>query len=286
MDLTRVLQSTATVLSHTFRVGEDPTDSSTTPTVTVKRLDGTAVTSGNATHGATGVYTFTLPAQANLDTFTVDWAGTVAGLATTARDFVEVCGGFLFELSDARSAPPPLSADTYPTAMLADKRTVVERECETICRQGFVPRFMRAALSGQGTAFLPTPAWFRPLRKVRAVIIAGVAMSPADVAAIGLAAGMLVRPGGAIWPAGFGNILVEWEYGLDFPPPDLADVNILRLRSLLTPTNTKVPFNALSFTAQDGGTYRLSTPNRDRTGVPQVDAVYERYGRQRGAVFA
>src|SRR5438309_7074260 len=99
--LTRVARTATAVLSHTFVVGEVATDSTTTVTVTIERLDGTTVASGNATSAGvgTGTYTFTLPSQAQLDALTVDWAATIVGAAVTERDHVEICGGFLFTLA-------------------------------------------------------------------------------------------------------------------------------------------------------------------------------------------
>ena len=63
MSLIRVITSAPATLTHVFAVDEVPTDAAGTVTVAATRLDGTAVSSGNAGHGDPGVYTYALPAQ-------------------------------------------------------------------------------------------------------------------------------------------------------------------------------------------------------------------------------
>lgn len=288
MSLVRVLRTAQVTLTHVFYVDETPTDASGGVTATLKRLDGTVVNTAAAGHPATGTYTYTVPGQAQVDSLTVDWEGTVAGAAVSVRDYVEIVGGFLFGLAEARAAPPPLDAVKYPSQTLATKRILVEQECERICRTAFVPRFMRVAIPGTGRSELLTP--HADLRALRAVRSDGTALTAPEVAAIGVSSsGILVRPGGNVWPwadAIVGsltpNVVLEYEHGLNQPPEEVRDAAIVRLRSRLTSTDTGVPYNAISFTAAEGGTYRLSTPSRERTGIPDVDAVYGRYGQDLG----
>jgi hypothetical protein len=286
VELIRVLRTAQVTLSHTFEVDEVPTDAAGAVTVTVARLDGTVVSTGAATHGATGVYTYVLPAQAQLDTLTVDWSGSVGGATVVVRDYVEIVGGFLFGLKQARDMRPPLSPTKYTTAELARTRVEVEQECERICQQAFVPRFHRVALSGTGTSTLATP--HANLRVLRGVKVSGVAMSGPELAAVGVSpSGVLtlnpsVMSGAGSWPVGVANIVVEYEYGWDMPPLEISDKAIIRLRSLLTAGDTSVPYRAISFTVSDGGTYRLSTPSKERTGIPDVDATYDRYALDLG----
>lgn len=277
MSLIRILVTTEVTLTHTFYVDETPTDASGSVTVTVKRLDGTTVTSGTATHpGPAGVYTFIIPEQATVDSLTVDWSGTLAGAVVSVRDHVEVVGGFLFGLVEARAAHPSLASTTdYPSSLLAKKRLEVEQECERICRRAFVPRFNRVTLSGDGTSWLATPD--SELRAIRAVSVDGTVWSAPEVAALDFTDFSIQRPNGATWPAGTGNIVVEYEHGLDYPPSGLSGAAILRLRSLIAQPMSGVPDRATSFTMTEGGTFRLSMPGKDRTGIPDVDAIYERY---------
>jgi hypothetical protein len=283
MSRVRILATTLVTLSHTFTADELPTDAAGAVTATVKRLDATAVASGTASHDGVGIYSYPVT-RAVLDTLTVDWSGTVGGSAVTVRDIVEVCGGFLFGLAEARDELK-LSLAAWPTAKLAAKRLEVEQECERICRQAFVPRFAREALSGNGTEWLATSNTM--LRTLRAVTVDGVVWSAPDVAALGLSdSGTLTRPGGMTWPSGVRNVVVEYEHGLDTPPTEISDAGILRLRSMLSRPKSGIPDRTASYTDPAGGVYRLSLPTRDTTGIPDVDGPYLRYTRARRAVVA
>src|SRR6266542_4321437 len=111
MSLVRVLRTTQVVLSHTFYVDETATSATGSVTYSIKRLDGTVVTSGTAAGPiTTGVYTVTVPAQATLDVLTVDWTGVVAFATVTARDIVEFVGGFIFGLAEVRALTPVLDS--------------------------------------------------------------------------------------------------------------------------------------------------------------------------------
>lgn len=287
MSMIRVLRTAAVALTHTFYVDETATDASVGVAVVVTRLDGTAVSSGAATHpGPAGQYSYTVPGQANLDTLTVTWTATsIGGAVVTATDTVEVVGGYLFNLAEARASDPSLtSTSTYPTAMLADKRLEVEEECEKICRQAFVPRFYRETLSGTGTDRLGLK-WMM-LRRLRAVTVSGVAWSAPDVAAVPPAEnGIARRPGGAVWPEGVGNIVVEYEHGWDRPPERISAAAMLHLRYLCNQPRTGMPDRVSSYSVE-AGSFTVAPRDEKHTGHPDVDGVYQRYTRQRRAVFA
>jgi hypothetical protein len=218
-----------------------------------------------------------------VDTWTVDWSGSIAGATVTARDIVEIVGDFYFGIKEARDE---MQLGAVPTAAaIAQKRTEVEQEAERICQVGFVPRFERQKINGSGTPLLGTRRRF--VRAVRAVTIGGVALDAPTVAALTFTDdGIITRPGGALWTAGAGNVIAEYEFGYDYPPEEIRTAAKLRLRSMLGRTSTGVPDRALSFITAEGGTYRVSTPARQKTGIPDVDGVYERYYRPHRAVFA
>jgi hypothetical protein len=272
MSLVRVLLGTGLVVRHTFYVDETPTDATGSVTWTLARLDGTSVGSGSATHpGPAGVYEVSIGAQAQLDALVLTWSATVAAVPVVSTDVIEVVGGYLFGLAEARALPPALSLTKYPTATLAAKRTGVEVECEEICGQAFVPRFGRVALSATGTnpwVVLPRTN----IRAIRSIKVGGTTVTGYDFTPHGT-----VYSGGAAWTWGRGNIIVEFEYGMAYPPVDLAEAAMLRLRTRLTLTDSGVPQNALSFSIGDGGVYRLATPSAQATGVPDVDGAYARY---------
>lgn len=294
MALVRVLRTSAATLTHTFYVDETPTDTSAPPTMSVARLDGTVVATGTASHGATGVYTWVLPggpaapasATWQLDTLIVSWTGTLGGALITVTDDVEVCGGFYFGLAEARASDTSLADPVkYTTAMLAQKRIQVEQEAEKIMRRAWVPRFARHLLDGTGTADLRT--YDQDLRVLRAVSLSWVTGQPLTPLAgqplTGIVVkpdGVLTRPAGIPWPRGVGNVLVEYEYGPDSPPEEVRQAGMTRLRSRLNVNRSTIPDRVSSYTTSDGvtaNTFRLTQPGKWSTGIPEVDAVYQRW---------
>jgi hypothetical protein len=279
--LIRILKTTQVTPAHTITVDETLTDAGGAVTVTVKRLDGTAVTSGTATHGTTGVYSFVLPPSAVVDTWTVDWSGSVAGVTIVVRDYVEIVGDFLFGLPDVRTDMDIKASVTAAT--MAAKRTEVEQTCEKICRKAWVPRFKRYLLDGSGTTDLIVPDMY--VRTVRAVSTAdryGLALTALDAGSLAAVAplpeGVLARDDGGIWPPGRRNVLVEYEHGLDMPPEEIRSNSKLHFRSIVNRPKSGVPERALSYTTPDGGIYRMTLPGQDTTGIPDVDAAYARNG--------
>jgi hypothetical protein len=298
--VTRVARSAPATLTHTFVVGETPTDAAGSVTVAITDAGGNAVASGTAAHGTAGVYTYAMAGQAALARYTVTWTGTFSGSALTETDYVEIVGGFFFNLADARASDPSLADDArYPTAALASSRQEVEDECEMICDRSFVPRYHRAVLDGSGSPdlLLTDYAWaadgrsVADVRTIRSATMAPkvgqafVALTAGQLASLTVTAdGMLRRVDGNIWTEGVQNIIVELEYGLDSPPSELVRAAMVRLRSRLAIPMSGIPDRATSFTsAVDGGTYRLDLPGPFKTGLPEVDGVYSRYSRRSGA---
>lgn len=292
---TRVAVTSAAVLTHRFELGETLTDSTTPVAVSVTDPSGTVVATGTATKAVTGVYTYALPPQAALTVLRVAWAATIDTAAVVEYDTVEVVGGFFFTLAEGRASDTSLAdRDKYPTDDLAEKRVLVEEECEAICDRAFVPRYGRVTLDGTGSADLvlahPDPdrsvAHVRAIRSVRMAAQTGgplVDFTTGQLAALLVRSdNTITRSDGALWAEGYGNVSIEFEYGLDAPPEQLRQAAMVRLRSLLNVNKTSVPDRALSFTAGDGGTYRLTMPGAYATGIPGVDAVYARYSRRSG----
>lgn len=298
--VTRVAKSAPATLTHTFVVGETPTSAAGAVTVTLTDANGTAVVTAAATlNPSAGVYTYAMAGQSQLARYSVAWTGTFSGSAVTETDYAEIVGGFLFDLATARGSDPSLGDDSkYPTAALASSRQEVEDELEMICDRAFVPRYRRAVLDGSGTpdVLLTDSLWSAAerspsdVRTIRAASIAPlvgqtfVALTALQLAALTVTAdGMLRRVDGNIWIEGVRNIVVEYEYGWDSPPSELVRAGLVRLRSRLAIPNSGIPDRATSFTAVDGGTYRLDMPGKYKTGLPEVDGVYWRYSRRSGS---
>lgn len=298
--LTRVAKSAPATLTHTFVVDETPTDAAAGVTVTITDANGTAVVTAAATvHGATGVYTYAMAGQALLARYSVAWTGTFSGSVVTETDYVEIVGGFFFNLADARGSDSSLT-DTvkFPIASLKSTRQEVEDEVEMICDRAFVPRYRRAVLDGSGSpdVLLTDFKWaaegrsaadVRTIRSATVAPLVGqtfVALTAGQLAALAVTAdGMLRRVDGAIWTEGVQNVIVEYEYGLPAPASELVRAALVRLRDRLSIPLTGISERASSFTAVDGGTYRLDMPGAFKTGLPMVDAVYSRYSRRSGA---
>jgi hypothetical protein len=285
----RVLQTSSVLLTHTFESDEAPTDASGPVTWQLYHADGTVVTgpngSGTAGHpGAPGFYTMTLVAPAAPDAWTLVWTGTFGGVPVSSVDVVDIVGGYIFGIAEAREALKATMGNksTYTTAMLVDKRIVVEQEAEDIAGGGvanfaFVPRFARVSLAGNDSTELGCP--HLPIRKLRSVSMFGTPFSAGQLATVSFGeAGVLSYLGGCLWGFGARNIIVEYEYGMDSPPLYVRDAAIRRLRQLASENSSMIPGNAIQWTTQDGGVYRLASPGVQSTGYLDIDAAYQRAG--------
>lgn len=272
--LHRVLVSTEVTLSHTFMANDAPVNpDSGGVTATVARLDGTPVTSVAATPGATGVFSFALPDVDDLDAYTLDWSGIFGGGSVTIRDYVEVVGGYLFGIDQARHYGSNLSTTTWPTPTLMDRRTSIEVQAERIAGVAFVPRFARIRLTGSDDSSLFLGV--RHLRRVRKVTYNGVTWPQAAVDAIPPSVSGVAELDGGTWPCWpRQGLIIELEHGMDYPPQDASEAGIVHMRSRLDLPSQNVPYRAISFQAGDGGFYRISQPTAERTGIPEVDAAY------------
>lgn len=297
---TRVPVTAPATLSHTFVVGEIPTDPSpATATVVITDATGaTIVPSTAANHGTAGVFTYSLPGQADLTDLTVAWSAVFSGSTVIETDYAAIVGRRYFTLADARGSDTSLaSPERYSLADLERGRLEVEDEVETICDRAFVPRYRRAVLDGTGgTEIMLTDAPWAELGRsagdIRRIASAtqasqyggtATALTPTQLAACYVtAANTLRRTDGNVWVKGYGNIVIEYEYGWSTPPSDLVHAMYTRLRDVLNREKTGVPDRATSYTVPDGGTYRIAQPEQYKTGIPSVDAAYARYSRRAG----
>jgi hypothetical protein len=283
--LTRVLNAWPATLSHVFASGETPIDPTGTPTCVITDANGDAVESPTASvvGDDSGRVTATMSPRPELALLTVTWTATVSGTSITEVDYVEIVGGYFFILSEGRAADASLAdVAKYPEADLLAARMDVEVECERICDRAFVPRYRREVLHGTGTTDLILS--YGDVRTIRRASIASrtggtfVDLSTTQLAALASTDDrVLRRTDGNAWTEGLENIVVEYEYGWDAPPSDLVFAAKTRLRSRLNLNRSGIPDRASSYTVEDGGTYRLSMPGAYQTGIPDVDAAYERW---------
>lgn len=288
----RILRGSSALLDVTLldQNGE-PADAAGVLTVQVDKADGTNVLpAGSPTTDPVGAGTYqrsvTAPQTAALDVLSAVWSD--AGDASTHRTLHEIVGGFYFSAAELRAFDDTLEDTTkYPTAKIQAVRREVEEECELITGTAWVPRYRRTRLSGKGIDSLLLPDWApRTIRSVRAYSDATTytAFTAAELAALDPAEhGEITRLDGAVWTMGTQNLVVEYEHGFDRPPADLRHAAMTRCRSRLNMEKSGVPDRATSYVPEGGGgTFSIAQPGRAgfETGIPEVDAVYKRYGEQ------
>ncbi len=272
-------------MTHTFQtdgVAADP--SPDTATVAITRADGTVlVASTPATEAGTGVVTYTLtPAQTTLlDTLTVTWTATFGGQPNAFVTTVEIVGGTLFTVAQAKAIQ---GMTTQTTAAITEARTLVETALEGALRYSLVPRYHEETFSGERNHAL----WSRaPLvgnvpgsnipfaTSIRSVSINGTALSsPTDV--LPHATGFYYSSG---WPSGYSNIVVRYDHGAKYLLPEATRVALILTKSWLGGQNRPIDDRAITFNATEGGTYSLAVPGRNGSsfGHPDVDVVVDRY---------
>lgn len=271
----RVVAGRSFTLLKTFYVDGVAADPTGSPTVTITRDDGTSVTAGTAVNETpVGQWSVTVASANNqtLDRLTVTWFAVVGGSTQEYTDAVEVAGGELFTLAQARTLSPLSNTTTYPTAAIVEARTMVESALEDACGVAFVPRYRRETVSGDGSQMLLlTPR----LRAIRSVSVDGVAMSAPALAAIkAQPSGVAYNP--AWWTGGIANLEIGYEHGHDYPPPRVSQAALLWCKNFLV----KGPIDdRMTSMSTDDGTFALSTPGMRgaMVGIPEVDAVISQY---------
>lgn len=281
----QILIGAAATLSYQFRDADgEPAAPTGTATIGIDKADGTeVVAAGTATGGATNApRTYSLAAQSELGLLTATWTDDNGG----RTQLVEIVGGYYFDVATVRARETALADETdYPNTVILRARREVEQQCELICGVSWVPRFRRTTVVGSGRQQQPLPD--AALRGVRSVTVDGTTWSQDQVASVVVGdgadptAGVATRSDGAVWPEG-AHIVIEYEHGYDRPPADLALAAILHLRHQINATETGVSDRATQLQSVDGGTILLATPGRFgfETGIPAVDAVYQRYSHR------
>jgi hypothetical protein len=291
MDVTgnrQILRGTGATISVTV------TDSDVTlfgsATLVVTAYDGTVVVPSTAATGTGGSYTYRLPATAtaNLDILTAAWTVIADGVAETVTTTVEVVGGYLFSIAEARVFDQKQLANTtaFPDAAIIAARANILDAFQDICNVGFVPRYTESFLSGysewhlrnHSDLFLPYPLP-RALRGIAFSYWSGAwveyditTLGPVELTPEGLLRGQLYTPYGE-----FGTMVrVRYEHGMDGPPAAIKKAALQILLYELIPSN--LPDRATSQVIGDT-TYRLTTADAKQRyyGIPSVDAILARY---------
>ncbi len=252
--------------------------------VSIEIFDGAGVAVHNATPSiTTGHLHYTVPAGvlAQLDTYRVEWSGTASAVGRTWITTLEAVGGLLCELADLRAFEPSLADKTrFPASLLRNARTQAEETIETNAMVAFVPRGRRIKGKGDGTGLMILPDV--AIREILAVKIDGVSLTASELAALSLEEwGAVNRAADAVWPAG-SVIEVHYAHGSDRPPAAVTRAAMVLTADRLS--SSAIPSRATS-QSTDLGVVRFTLAGRDGpTGIPDVDAVIEQYGRRRPIV--
>jgi hypothetical protein len=248
-------------------------------TVGITRADATVlVAAGTGTSGTgTSPRTFSLTTThtALLDRLTVTWTSSAKG---TLVSYVEIVGGFLFSLAEARAVSPLDSTTNYSTADLVDTRTAVEQALERACGCAFVPRYRIETLNGTGSPGFPLDQPF--VIRIRTVTVDTVPLLSPEIALLAFTPTGFVSSTSRLWTAGVNNITVGYEHGLQDPPGEIRRAALMLAKMWLVGRRNPIDDRAVTFNAgADGGTYSLAVPGRNGSsfGHPDIDVAVDRH---------
>lgn len=274
-----VLRNTGIQIRHTFYEDGVAIAADGSVTYTVVKADGTTLTSGTATHVASpsDYYKFDLAPQANLNLLTITWSGVFGGLTQSQTDQVEIVGGIYCTLAELRALPGLSNATTFPDATLLELRREFEDIAERWCGVAFVPRFARETYVAVNCPILLN----RP--QARTVLAASSTDSAGAVTTYTTTA-WRVSPVSMILTldAVYGDVTVEYEHGLDAPPPQIARASKIYVRNRALQDAKSVGRDVLRQVDENGFQIQFSTPDWDAgrpTGLLEVDAALNSVGR-------
>jgi hypothetical protein len=191
---------------------------------------------------------------------------------------VEVVGGFLFTIDQARATSPLGNTTQYPTQAIVDARTLAETTLEDLCGVAFVPRYARERVAGTGTNQL----LLRPrVSAVRSVTIDGTDYTQSQLDALVTDGNGVVYSPNDRWTAGYGNVTLTYEHGYDRVPPRVSQACLLLAKNWLV----KGPLDdRMTSMSTDDGTFSLLTPGirGSYVGIPEVDAVINEFSLRVG----
>lgn len=246
-----------------------------TVTVTVTREDGTALYTGAATTGtgaAARAYALTASDTAALDVLTLTWVSATRGTLTT---YVEVVGGFLFTIAEARNTPPLSNTTTYTTAEILTARVLAETALEDVCHVAFVPRYFRKRYDGSGGDDIVVMP--RPLT-VTSASVGDTALTAGELADLELYEDGRIYHASK-WTAGRRNVTVKGTHGYPYPPPraGLAALKLAKFWLVDTPIDERA-----TSVQNDGGTVQIfggSTRLQEAVfAIPEARVCVDLYG--------
>jgi len=289
-DLLQILKGTGARPRVTFYSNGVPSDlDSGVPVVTVTTPSGaTSNPTASKVAATTGIYEFTLGAQAECTYLTVTWAGPIGGVTETLTTYVEVVGGLLFTLADLRAfkvagSAPFESTTTWPDAKLHEVRASTLDEFTQILGFSPVPRFAREVVDGDGlwSVLLPHLKTHRLL----SVTVNGTAQQVSSYTL--RRSGVLEATTGYVasgtFAVGRQNVVAEYVHGEPKVMGDGGNVAMLRAAMRLDPG---ISSTASSVTTPDGVSYSFDPAGQvtrggtvRHFGVPVIDSWLNRWSQ-------
>lgn len=254
--------------------GETAADCASTPTLSVARGDGSAITTVPIVDDPTtgdGQYRAKLLAATHtdkLDALTLTWTGTADSLSQTYTQEVPVAGGTYASLASLRKVLDDPAV--FPASVIERVRSEFEDIAEEYTGCAYVPRAGVAKLVGDGTRTAVLPEMF--IRSVDSVVLDGTTLDPSvyewnDV-------GLVTLTNSSCFTAGK-SLVVTYTFGQDRPPAGLVNACKEFIRAQLLRARTNLPRNMLSVSTE-AGVERVATANWDTgnpTGWLNVDAA-------------
>ena len=235
---------------------------------------------------ASTVYSYVLAIQTQVKVLFVTW--TRADTGAVLEDVVEVVGGQLFTLTEARAFDEGALVDTdkYTNAEIRTERDRVTALLEQWTGRSWIPRYCRVELPGTGVDAIDLASstartstgrrLVRPGRHYDIVTIisasAGTTITPTDIESD---PPFLYHTTG-VWVASASsdrmNVTVEYEYGLAYPEEGVGRIALLLTRDRLV--KSPYPDSALSIQTESGAAslVREGGPMANRTRLPEVNA--------------
>jgi len=246
-----ILRNTQATLTQKFYSGESLTNATGSVLVTiVGDCGGTIVAAGTATNAGTGIYTYDVAPQTDLDLLTATWTGTFGGVSQSLGSRVEVQGAYHVSIADIRAITTLANTSTYPTARLVEVRRWWERISEAYCGVAFVPRWGHVTFDGDDTNWAML-ADLRP-RTVTSATVGGTAVADLSEWYV-YDTGKVVRDDGSNFPSGVGGagrVDICYEHGYDAPPADVWEAALIAIEERALGAKTGVPARAEQLTAE------------------------------------
>jgi hypothetical protein len=237
--------------------------------VTITPVGSDTATESGAATGPVSDYWSYSASPLGEGVYTVEWDG---GDDATDTEVIEVTGGRLFLVSELRSADADVTVAAYPSLKVMQTRTDVEDEFECITGRSFVPVTRRVRVDVDTDRDAIWLGRFDMLTLVSFVDSDDTdCAEDVDLDDNGVLSGLSSLTAG--------RYVATVRYGLTYVPGDVKRAAMLRARTLLFSATSGIPDRATSFSVAEGGTYTLATAGvgRWKTGIPDVDAVLERY---------